>query len=390
MARKFNSTYHISENFYDYNYIINGVAGIGKTYLAHHLGIAASKSNEGTFIITCGREPEPTHIPDNPFGSHAKTFNEVNSIIKELVDNKAEYPHTKFIAFDSIDELFRIAEQYVITEWNNSCNLDEKAKSISQAYKGFQKGENRVCEIIVNMFGKITDAGYRVIFIGHTKMKTTSDIYSGVSFDQITCAIDSKYYNLIKDKVNLVATCYYEKEIADIEEVKDAFTKKMKKKGNLISQKKVIVFADDDNAIDTKSHFSKIVPKIDFSTEGFVKAVEDAIKAQKDCNNNVNTDDIIEPKSKPKSKPIEPDAIENVDDDFDKDIDELDETSNESDIDNIADTDDIEEVIAQIREQFKAMKRDKQIKFKGYLDENNIKLGELEDISLARKLLEMM
>ena len=390
MARKFNSTYHISENFYDYNYIINGVAGIGKTYLAHHLGIAASGSNEGTFIITCGREPEPTHIPDNPFGAHAKTFKEVDSILKELIENKAEYPHTKFIAFDSIDELFRIAEQYVIAEWNSKCNLDEKAKSISQAYKGFQKGENRVCEIIVNMFGKIIDAGYHVIFIGHTKMKTTSDIYSGVSFDQITCAIDSKYYNLIKDKVNLVATCYYEKEIADIEEVKDAFTKKMKKKGNLISQKKVIVFADDDNAIDTKSHFSKIVPKIDFSTEGFVKAVEDAIKAQKDCNNNVSTDDIIEPEIKPKTKPVEPNPIEDSDDDFDSDIESLDESSEETDIDEVADTDDIEEVIAQIREQFKAMNRDKQVKFKEYLDENNIKLDQVKDISLARQLLEMM
>ena len=281
MARKYGKTAVMGEHFYDYNYIINGVAAIGKTHLAHHLGIAATGSNEGTFIITCGREPEPTHIPNSPFYEHAKTFKEVMDIVKELTTNKAEYPNTKFIAIDSIDEIFRIAEDYVIAEWNNICKIDERAKSISQAYKGFQKGENRVCDLIVKLLGNITDAGYKVIFIGHTKQKTSSDIYSGVSFDQITCSVDNKYYNVIKDKVNLVATCYYEKEIADIEEVKDAFSKKLKKKGNLISQKKVIVFADDDNAIDTKSHFAQIVPKIDFSVDGFVKAVEDAILAQK-------------------------------------------------------------------------------------------------------------
>ena len=281
MARKYGKTAVMGEHFYDYNYIINGVAAIGKTHLAHHLGIAATGSNEGTFIITCGREPEPTHIPNSPFYEHAKTFKEVMDIVKELTTNKVEYPNTKFVAIDSIDEIFRIAEDYVIAEWNNICKIDEKAKSISQAYKGFQKGENRVCDLIVKLLGNITDAGYKVIFIGHTKQKTSSDIYSGVSFDQITCSVDNKYYNVIKDKVNLVATCYYEKEIADIEEVKDAFSKKLKKKGNLISQKKVIVFADDDNAIDTKSHFAQIVPKIDFSVDGFVKAVEDAILAQK-------------------------------------------------------------------------------------------------------------
>lgn len=280
MARRFGQTSSMSEKFYDYNYIINGVAAIGKTHLAHHLGIAATGSNEGTFIITCGREPNPSHIPNSPFWEHAKTFQDVIDIIDDITENLNDYPNTKFVAFDSTDEFYRICEDYVIAEWNNRCDISDRAKSISQAYKGFQKGENRVCSLVTEILGKISDAGLHFIFIGHTKTKTTTDMYSGVSFEQITCSVDNKYYNLIKDKVNLVATCYYEKEIADIEEVKDAFTKKMKKKGNLISQHKVIVFADDNNAIDTKSHFAHIVPKIDFSTEGFITAIEDALKKQ--------------------------------------------------------------------------------------------------------------
>ena len=326
MARKYGQTAEISKNFYDYNYIITGVASIGKTHLAHHLGIAASDSNEGTFIITCGREPNPSHIPNHPFFEKAKSFKEVLDIVKDISENRDDYPDTKFVCFDSLDELYRIAEEYVVREWNNQCKLDEKAKTISQAYKGFQKGENRVCDLVVKMLGSIEDAGLHWIIISHSKNKAQTDIYSGVSFEQVTSSVDAKYYNLVKDKANLVATCYYEKEIADIEEVKDAFTKKMKKKGNLISQKKVIVFRDDDNAIDCKSHFAAIEPKIDFSVEGFIKAVTDAIEKQ--ASGDIAPKKPVIKKAtaakstakKPEPKP-EPAIIDSLDDDVEFGVD---------------------------------------------------------------------
>lgn len=353
MARKYGQVAKISKNFYDYNYIITGVASIGKTHLVHHLGIAASNSNEGTFIITCGREPKPTHIPNNPFYEHAVTFKDVLDIIKDVTENKNDYPNTKFIAFDSLDELYRIAEQYVITEWNNQCKIDERAKSISQAYKGFQKGENRVCDLVVKVLGMIEDAGLHWIIISHTKNKTQTDMYSGVSFEQITSSVDAKYYNVVKDKANLVATCYYEKEIADIEEVKDAFSKKMKKKGNLISQKKIIVFRDDDNAIDCKSHFAYIEPKIDFSVENFIKAVTDAIERQATGSTiPTNTNNKIE-------ESINTAKAENEDSDIDLDIFE-DEVTEEETVNK-------EELMAEIRGLFSKADKDTKTRVKNEL-----------------------
>ena len=353
MARKYGQVAKISKNFYDYNYIITGVASIGKTHLVHHLGIAASNSNEGTFIITCGREPKPTHIPNNPFYEHAVTFKDVLDIIKDVTENKNDYPNTKFIAFDSLDELYRIAEQYVITEWNNQCKIDERAKSISQAYKGFQKGENRVCDLVVKVLGMIEDAGLHWIIISHTKNKTQTDMYSGVSFEQITSSVDAKYYNVVKDKANLVATCYYEKEIADIEEVKDAFSKKMKKKGNLISQKKIIVFRDDDNAIDCKSHFAYIEPKIDFSVENFIKAVTDAIERQATGSTvPASTNNKIE-------ESINTVKAENEDSDIDLDIFE-DEATEEETVNK-------EELMAEIRSLFSKADKDTKTRVKNEL-----------------------
>lgn len=366
MARKYGKVATISKNFYDYNYIITGVASIGKTHLVHHLGLAASNNNEGTFIITCGREPKPTHIPNNPFFEHATTFKEVIDIVKDITENRADYPDTKFIAFDSLDELYRIAEGYVIKEWNNQCKIDERAKSISQAYKGFQKGENRVCDLVVNILGMIEDAGLHWIIISHTKNKTQTDMYSGVSFEQITSSVDAKYYNVVKDKANLVATCYYEKEIADIEEVKDAFSKKMKKKGNLISQKKIIVFRDDDNAIDCKSHFAYIEPKIDFSVENFIEAVTKAIEKQ------ANASAITE--TKPTSEPTDDDII---------DMDESSEDIEETEIDKNS-------LMSEIREKFQQADKTTKTKVKAFLKENGFaKLDDSLSIDELKTLNDM-
>lgn len=359
MARKYGKIYEMSKNFYDYSYIINGVGGIGKTTMAYEMGKAVSGSDEGTFILTLGREPTPKHIP-NSFGDAAPDLKTFMSIVKELCDNRKEYPDTKFIAFDSMDEFCRITEDYVVKEWNDSCDISERAKSIKQAYKGFQGGENRVTGLLIQCIGKLQDAGYQVIEIGHTKIKVKEDPISGISYEQLTCNLDNKYYNALKDKVNLVATCYLEKTIENIEEKKNAFTKKMDKVGNLTSEKRVIVFRDDDMAIDTKSHFQYIEPKIEFSTENFINAVETAIQKKIEVSSkSIDKSTVVE------STEIKTDTIdESVEDIDDIPIDE------ETIVDKT-------EMMAKIREKFKSADKTVKIQIKTILRENGA--GKLDD-----------
>ena len=276
MARKFGVINKMSEKFEDYSYIINGVGGIGKTTLVYEIGKIVTGSDEGTFIITCGGENKPKHIP-GAFGDVAPDFKTFCAIVKELCDNKAEYPATKFVAIDSLDEYARICENFVVAEWNATCDINERAKSIAQAYKGYQKGENRACDLMIQQIIKLQNAGYSILEIGHTKTKLKEDILTKVQFEQLTCNLDNKYYNALKDKVNLVAMCYWENIVENIEEKKNAFTKKMDKVGELTDRKRVMVFADDDNAIDTKTHFEYITHKIDLTAQGFINAVEEAI-----------------------------------------------------------------------------------------------------------------
>ena len=167
---------------------------------------------------------------------------------------------------------------------------------------------------------KLQAAGYSILEIGHTKTKLKEDIISKVQFEQLTCNLDNKYYNALKDKVNLVAMCYWENVVENIEEKKNAFTKKMDRVGDLTDRKRVMVFADDDNAIDTKTHFEYITNKIDLSAEGFIKAVEEAIAMKIAANNGT-----LQPTPPTVTKPI----IVEHDDEDDELTDPIDDSVDE-------------------------------------------------------------
>lgn len=334
--------YKMSTSFTDYSYIINGVGGIGKTTISYELGRIATGNDKGTLVLTIGSENIPTHI-DGLYGDVVPDFPTLMKFAKELAkDRNTEYKDTQFICLDSLDELFRIAENYVVLEYNNTPNGKEKpTKSISGAYGGFQKGENRVVDLVIKVYDMLKKAGYQMILIGHTKVKNVTDTLTGVVYETLTCNLDNKYYTALKDKVNLVATCYNEKEIADVKQEKNAFNKKMQSKGKLVSTKRVIIFRDDDNAIDMKSHFPHIVNKIDFSAEGFIKAVEDALIKKKN-GDNVE----IQPYFRPETNT---EKVEEAIDDAG--FDEIDDTIESfEDIDTVTET--IEEKVTETNETY--------------------------------------
>ena len=369
--RKFGVINKMSEKFEDYSYIINGVGGIGKTTLVYEIGKIITGSDEGTFIITCGGENKPKHIP-GAFGDVAPDFKTFCAIVKELCDNKAEYPNTRFVAIDSLDEYARITENFVVSEWNSQCDINERAKSIAQAYKGFQKGENRACDLMIQQIIKLQNAGYSILEIGHTKTKLKEDVITKVQFEQLTCNLDNKYYNALKDKVNLVAMCYWENLVENIEEKKNAFTKKMDKVGELTDRKRVMVFADDDNAIDCKTHFEYITSKIDLSAEGFIKAVEEAIAIKLGTTEDkIDKKSTTKKKSTKKPEPVvsEPELEEDsevADEQIDEDFDLFDEEETLQEEEAVIPVD--KETLAEIRSNFKSADADTKSKVKTVLN----------------------
>jgi len=172
--------------------------------------------------------------------------------------------------------------------------LINELKSIKQAFGGYQAGENKVVDIVITTLFKLRDAGYGIFFIGHTKTKNKKDPMTDIEFEQLTSNLEAKYYTAIKDKVNVVGCAYIEREMNDLETVKDAFSKKEKQVGHIASEKRVIVFRDEEYAIDVKSHFEYIEPKIEFSAPVFIDTVLTAIKKQHDKFHGETTVEEIE------------------------------------------------------------------------------------------------
>ena len=329
----------MKRKFEDYDYIILGVGGVGKTTLAYELGKKITGSDEGTFIITCGAENEPMHI-NGAFGETDRTFEELAECVKYLCEHKDEYPHTKFVAIDSIDEYVRIACDAVVREWNRICDKTgdtaSKAKSVAQAYKGYQNGVDRAVDLIIKQIVKLKDAGYHLLYIGHTKVKSSTDVMQeNTKFDQLTCSVQPKFYTAIKDKANLAVMCYFENEIVGIREEKNPFNKKMEKKGTLVNKKRVMLFTDNSNTVDTKTHFEYIVNKADMSADNLIKAVEDAIAAKLAAPEGSHKSPEMVEMAMPASEPVpgnEEDGINTPDlDDLDPDTSNVDLDMNDED-----------------------------------------------------------
>lgn len=391
MARKFGHTYRLSKNFEDYSYIINGIGGIGKTTMVYEIGKLITGSNEGTFIITCGVENKPKHI-DDAFGDVAPDFKTFTDIVKELCENKAEYPDTKFVAIDSMDEFARITENYVVAEWNKTCDINDRAKSIAQAYKGFQKGESRACDLMLTQIMKLQNAGYSLLLVGHTKTKLKEDVITKIQFEQLTCNLDNKYYNALKDKVNLVAMCYTENVVDNVEEKKNAFTKKMDKIGQLTDRKRVMVFADTENAVDCKSHFPYIVAKVDFGAANFIQAVRDALDEQSKHPNGTSESKPVA-KASPISAPVPAPAPVEEDPEIEamsEQIDEEDDMDLPFDLDDEDEDDSFDEeaVKEEINALFKNADTALKKEVRGIL--NGGKLANIHDEATLKRILEAL
>lgn len=270
----------VSRGIESYTYLMNGVAGIGKTTTVCEIG-QKKFGLYGFLLMTLGAEPKPKHI-GNLWNDVVEDWDTLEEHIDDICDNKDsdDYKDLKMIGFDSIGELFRMAEARVVEEYNLSVKPADRVKTINGAYGGFQKGNNRAIDLVSSLIVKIENAGISMFFIGHTKQKNKTDLMTDLEYEQITSDVDNKYYNAIKDRVNIVMCAYMERELVDLQTRKDAFSKKEKQVGTIASEKRVVSFKDESYAIDLKCHLKYMTSKCDLNSDIIIKELEDAIQKQ--------------------------------------------------------------------------------------------------------------
>ena len=264
----------------NYSILLNGIGGVGKTSLFYQV-TTKLYGEDGGLMINVGNEPQPNHIVNANY-LQADTFKDIVEFVDELCKGRnGAYSHIKIVGFDTLDTIYDLAEDYVLEEYNNSVDGGKEVNTIKSAYGGYQAGENRVVDLVVKTLFKLRSYGYGLWINGHTKRKTKADQLGNIEYEQLTSDLPAKYYNAIKNKVNIVGTAYIRRSFDNMKQVKDAYNKgKMKTIGTVTDESRIIVFRDDDYAIDCKSHFPEICDACEFDRDCFIEAIYDAIKKE--------------------------------------------------------------------------------------------------------------
>ena len=280
-----------------YNLMLIGESGIGKTTVIKEY--CDRLAPDKYIFLECGKEDGADAIDGINYINcpewdmdYDKNTNSVGfaTFIDDVVENRTtEWSDLKVVVVDTYDELFAIAEPEVI-RMHNRQNPDKRVDSIKAAFGGFQGGEDKTLEIVLDKLWELKHMGICFILIGHTKTRNMTDPVTGQEYLQLTTNLPQKYFNGIKTKVHILGVASIDREIVKEKTGKKDF---VTKKDIVTNQTRKITFRDDNYVIDSKSRFADIVPEIPLNADALVNAITNAITAEMNkSNTNKSFDEI--------------------------------------------------------------------------------------------------
>ena len=289
MAMKYGRKNEVNLNPLAYNLALIGESGIGKTTIIKEYCEKLAGS-DGYMFLEIGKEDGADAITginylncpewDMEYDEDTNSIG-FNTFVEDVVENRStDWSNLKVVVVDTYDELFAIAEPEVIN-MHNKLNPTKRVKSIKAAFGGFQAGEDKTIEIVLDRLWALKKVGVSFVVIGHTKTRNVTDPVTGEDYMQLTTNMPQKYFNAIKTKVHFLGVAAVDREIVKEKTgKKDFVTGEAIKKGVVKGETRQITFRDDNFVIDSKSRFSDIVDKIPMDVDAFIKAITDAIAVE--------------------------------------------------------------------------------------------------------------
>ena len=302
---KFGKKVEISINPLDYNISILGESGIGKTTLSKEV-CEKLLGDEGYIHFDIGRERGASAI-EGIVSEHIEDWAKLTEVIDDIVENKeADYPQLKVVIWDTLDELILLAEAESIRQYNKkqaSLPNGKKVDTIDAAWSGFGRGQAYATELILNVFDQLSNVGISNFIVAHVKRTDIIDPVTQETYSKLTADTTQRYFNAIKNKQHFVALAYIDRDVVKEKTGrKNVVTKEDITVSKAVKESRVISFRDDTYSVDSKSRFANIVDKIPFDTDEFIKAITDAIMAEKTKNGKTMAEAEKEQKTKEKDK----------------------------------------------------------------------------------------
>ena len=182
------------------------------------------------------------------------------SLVNELIETK-DTNGIKMVCIDTVDEFMKVAIEKVkrlsIIETGKPC------KSINDAFSGYGKGRERLGILVKEQTQKLRNAGYGVMYIGHTKYKTLKTKYDEVEYTILGSNLSEDYDKMIANDADIIMMITNEPKIV---------------KGEIIGHERKLRLRSD-GFYSAGSRFANVPETIECSAKAFIEAFKNAVKS---------------------------------------------------------------------------------------------------------------
>ena len=347
---KFGKRVNVATDLSKYMIGVMAPSGFGKTTLMYQ--VCEKEFGPNGYIILDMAQEDGVATLQGAVAEKVTTWKKMREVVDDIVKNKeTDYAELKVVVMDTLDAAFEAAEQFAVDTFNRE-NMGKqgftKASSINSVEGGFGRGLDKVIEYVKREIVRLQNVGVGVYWTAHVKEKDQVDLFTGAQYTTLTANMSMKYFSSIRNSSHVVAFGYFDRNIekhavGDVNPI----TKKVKERKAVLAESRKLKFRDDAMIADAKSRFSAIADQIDLDPDEFIKAIKDAIAAER-AKNGLTPQKAIT--IKPVSDPVS--AVESDDDEDNEppfDVDEPD------DLDAMEDETpfDVESAKTRLRDLFK-------------------------------------
>lgn len=234
----------IKDDILSYNIGILGESGIGKSTLIKEVCEKLVGEN-GYLAFNIGKEDGHSAI-NGIISENIENWAKFVEVTDDIIMNKpTDYKDLKVIIIDTIDQLFEIAEPEIVRLHNIAYRgqNDKVITTINAAFGGFQAGQDKAIELVLDKLWELKNVNVSFIIVGHTKRRDIEDVVTGQTYLTLTTNMPAKYFNAVKTKLHVLGVAYIDREIVkQTTDKKNAFTKDYKTIGKIKSEVRKITF----------------------------------------------------------------------------------------------------------------------------------------------------
>lgn len=371
----------ISTNMKDLTVYLRTIKKWGKSTLFRDMIIEKYGDPSFGLSVSCGKE-KGEKLLDNLNRTKINSYKDAQEMKKWLIEQKGKEHNIEIVSFDTVDELVPIFEKETI-RISNIEEPNKKVSTINAAMGGYQSGQSFTADLIKTYIDELTEAGFGVWAIAHTKFKTIKE-KGGLEEDgymQLTSNLVSAYEAAFGDIFDVTLTGVIDRSVDVVEKKVGKDTKEKRYATDSIRK----LYFRGTTLIDAGGRFADgavpeymVFDKPNMAGE-FIKTIEEGMEKSKTLLGT------SEPSNKSISK-IE--YIEEIEEDkIEDDVEDLEDNTMELENPGIIDVD-TKALVEEIRIKFKNCNNPKtKANVKTILAQFGGKLSEDIDIVVLNDIL---